>query len=540
MRKINHLWQPVLIGAVIACLLIPTAALSKEADRMVPPISIYSATADYDPVRYEYAQLVAAEWRKLGFEVKVEPLEWSRLNELVTNQQKYDTATIAWAGRAERIDPDHFIFVTLHSSQTGLGQYNETGYQNPVYDDLAVKVRQEIDLEKRRKHVFAAQAIAASEVPYAPIVHRKQLMAYNKKDFTNVETMMGEGLNSFWTFISITPTGERKTVVWAYPGDVTMLNPVAANATHDFQTMRLIYDTLTRVAPDGKSQLWAAEAIDVKSPTDIAVKLRPNMKFHDGSPVTAEDVKFTFDYLKAANSRYFMGLIKPVEKVDVVDKLTVRFTLAAPFAAFLSNTLGSVFILPKHIWEKVEPAKAMEFKNDKPVGSGPFSMSYWRRDEEMKLSAMKDHFNAPKVDAVLKVPYANIQGMVAAVEAGKADLTGQWIEPAQAEQLKKNASLAVIEVENHGFYYFPFNLRNKPFSDKAVRRALTLAVPRKAIIEKLLEGYGTPAYSIIGPSNAFWHNPDVEKLDYSIEKAKEELKKAGYEWNKDGRVLYPK
>jgi peptide/nickel transport system substrate-binding protein len=73
-----------------------------------------------------------------------------------------------------------------------------------------------------------------------------------------------------------------------------------------------------------------------------------------------------------------------------------------------------------------------------------------------------------------------------------------------------------------------------------VRRALTMAVPRAEIISKLLEGYGTPAYSIMGPTNTYWHNPNVEKLDYSIEKARAELKKAGYEWDKQGRVYYPK
>jgi len=515
-----------------------TETTTLSQDDLVEPITIYAATADYDPIRNEFAYLIADEWKKLGFDVKVEALEWNRLNELVTNQQDFDVATIRWAGRAERIDPDHFVFITLHSSQTDPGQYNETGYSSPEYDAVAELQRTTLDPELRREHVFEAQEIATYEQPYSPVVHRRNLEAYNSADWGNVTTMMGEGINSFWNFMSMEPKTERTTYHWGYYSEVATLNPMAANASHDLITLRLIYDRLVRIGPDGKPQLWAAEELNIIDNTTIDVKIREGMKFHDGEPVTADDVKFSFDYMVEAQARYFMGLLKPVESVTVLDQLTVRFKLKEPFAAFIANTLGQVFILPEHIWSEVDPATAVEFQNNEPVGSGPFAFEYWRRDEEMKLTANKDHFNPANMDAIIKLPFASLQGLVMAFESGTVD-NALNLEPLTADRLAGKDGVTVVNIEDHGFYYLPYNVRKLPFSDMNVRRALAYAIPKQTIIDALLEGNGTPAYSVIGPMNEYWHNPDVEQILYDLDKAREILEDAGYRWDDNGRIYYP-
>ncbi|MCL4424942.1 MAG: ABC transporter substrate-binding protein [Firmicutes bacterium] len=519
----------------------PASQLTPE--RKVREIELYVTTADYDPVRYEFGMMVADQWRKLGLDVKVTPLAWPRLSQLGIKEKNYDAFTLNWAGLADRIDPDHFVFLTLHSSQAGVGQYNIAGYNNPEYDKIAEESRRATDPEKRRELVFKAQEIFARDLPYAPIAHRNQLMAYNKRDFDNVTTMMGEGLNAFWNFLSITPKGNKKVAVWGYPSDVTNLNVLTSTNAHDHQTARLIYDKLVQIDPEGKAIPWAAESIQQPDPKTVVVKLRKGMTFQDGKPVTSEDVRYTYQLINEVKSPYFMGRITQLGKVEAPDPQTVVFTLKEPSASFVANTLAQVYILPKHVWSKILADKGakgvLEYQNEKPIGSGPFKLEYWRRDQEMKLTRFDKYYQPAKVEGILKIPYANVQGMTTALEAGECDIGGWSLEPGQAKKLSGLSHLAVLDIPDHGFYHINYNMRRLPFDDLAVRKALTLAIPKKAIIDQLLEGHGVIAYSFIAPINKFWHNPKVEKTDYDLEKARQVLKTAGYEWDASGKLYYP-
>jgi peptide/nickel transport system substrate-binding protein len=514
-------------------------------DRKVRELELYVTTPEYDPIRYEFGLMIAEEWKKLGFDVKVTPLEWNRLAELGMKQKDYDAFTLSWAGRAERIDPDHFIYATLHSSNAGLGAYNIVGYDNPEYDKLAEEQRKVTDLEKRKEIVNRAQELFLEDLPYAPVVHRDQVMAYNKENFKNVTYMLGEGLNSYWNFLNMEPTGDQKVVRWGYPSDIDSLNPLSSTNSHDFQVTRLIYDRLVQISETGEPENWAAKSIeDVNSDGQTyKVTLHEGMKFHDGEAVTAADVKFSFDLVKEIQSPYFMSMVKPIDSVEVIDDLTVQFNLVEPFAPFISNTLAQMYIFPEHYWKPILDSEGatgvLEHQNEEIIGSGPFKMDYWRKNQELKLLRNDDFRTPAKIDGILSIPYSNTQGMVAAVEQGEADMTGWWVEPIQVDKLKENPMLEVISVKDHGLYHINYNMRRMPFDDKPVRLAMAYVIPKQRIIDELLEGYGTPANSLIAPANEFWHNPDIETFEYDFEKAMNILKDAGYEWDENGKIYYP-
>ena len=511
--------------------------------RRVRPIELYVTTPEYDPVRYELGLMVAENWRKLGFDVKVTPLAWDRLSELGLKQHKFDAFTLEWAGRAERIDPDHFVYQTLHSSQDIPGGYNVVGYHNEEYDQTAEAQRREMNSEKRRELVFRAQEIAAEDVPYAPVLYRNQIVAYNSREFENVTPMLGEGFMGIWNWLTITPKGERKVVRLGYPGDVTSLNPLSTVNAHDHQTLSLIYDRLVRVNPDGEPELWAAEDMKQVAPNVLEFRLRPGMKFHDGQPVTAADVVYTFQLIQQVKSPYFLNLTSMVKEVEATDDLTVRFTLTEPTASFLANTLGQVYILPKHVWQRIYDqggAQAvLNYPNTEPVGSGPFKLEYWRKDQEMMLKAVKDYFQPAKIDGILKIAYADNQGMVGALQAGEVDVAGWALLPQEADGLKGFDHLTILEVQNHGLVHINYNARVLPFSDKAVRLALTYAIPKQRIVEEILEGHGEVAHSIIAPANKFWHNPNVKKINFDLQEAVTILRQAGYKWDSEGHIYYP-
>lgn len=513
-----------------------------QPERRIRQIEFYVTTPEYDPIRYEFGLIIAQNWKKLGFDVKVTPLAWSRIVTEGVKKKTFDTFTLGWSGRAVRIDPDHFCYSILHSSQAGKG-YNINGYQNPEYDRWAELQRLTIDPQARRKAVFKCQEIFAKDQPHTPILSRAQLMPYNNRDWTDWTSMMGEGLQAFWNVMSVKPKTNQSILRWGYPSDITTVNPLAAVSSHDFQTLRLIYDRLVRVNTKGVPEKWAAEEITEIDSTTIEVKIRSGMKFHDGRPVTSQDVKFSFEYPAKVQAGLFMGPLKPIAGIEIVDDLTVRFKLNKPFAPFLANCLGHVFILPKHIWEGIPESvglkSAMDYANEKPVGSGPFKLVYWRRNEEMKMVRFDGYFNPPYIEGIIKIPYANTQGMIAGIETGECDFGGYWIVPLQAEQLQKSAHVKVMRVRDHGYYCINYNIRRKPFDDVAVRRALAYAIPKKLILDRILEGYGEIGHSMIAPANEFWHNPDIEKFHFDLERAKKTLANAGYEWGDKGRIYYP-
>jgi peptide/nickel transport system substrate-binding protein len=270
------------------------------------------------------------------------------------------------------------------------------------------------------------------------------------------------------------------------------------------------------------------------------------MTFHDGAPVTADDIVFTFDYFRKWKVGPFVAALAPLDTVEKTGKLSVRFKLKKPYGPFLGYTLSYVYILPKHVWEKIPEKAGLKHPSDWTdwknllIGSGPFKFEYWRRGEEMKLLRHEGHFSKPKIDGVLRIVYGDMQGLVMALQKREIDMIGWNISPLQAKLLKQVKNVTVINVPDQGFFPVHYNCRIKPFSDVEFRRALAYCIPKKRIVEEFYEGFAVEAHSTIGPMNKFWHNPNVEKIDFNLEKARKILKDAGYVWDKDGKLYYPK
>jgi peptide/nickel transport system substrate-binding protein len=295
------------------------------------------------------------------------------------------------------------------------------------------------------------------------------------------------------------------------------------------------YDTLMRIDIDAKPKLWAATRYKWLDEKTIDVTIRKGMKFHDGQPVTLEDIKFSFEY--GRKSGYLLSFLENLDSVKIVGDDTLRFKLKGPDAGFMFTVLSQVYILPKHIWSKVEnPAT---FANKKMVGSGPFKFNYRRRDEELSLKANKEHFAAPKNDGFLYVVYGNVEAIVGALEQGQIDATAALLEPPQVARLEKNPDLKIVAPLSFGMYLLEYNTRIEPFNDVHFRRAISYAVPVPQMINQIMDGHAVPAGAMISPENKFWHNSQLPPWPYDMEKAKEELRKAGYEWDDKGRLYYP-
>ena len=537
------LYYIIVIGLFLLFFTGISASEEKKADDVagrgkVRQITLSVTSSSYDPVRYGMGLLIAENWRKLGFDVKLVAMDWATISKECLNRKDFDAFILHWSGRAERIDPDSFCYSIAHSSQADAGGFNVSGYSNEEYDRYAEAQRYELDTEKRKQLVWKCQEIIARDQPFTPIVTRNRLNPYNDRDWTGWTPMMGEGLQSFWNMMNVKPQTGRINLRWGYLGDIRNMNPMTSMAAHDFQTQRLIYDTLIRINTNGMPVLWAAEDYKIINEKTFDVSIRKGMKFHDGYPVTSKDIKFSFEFPGKVNSSYFANILYPFRAVEIIDEYTVRFHIHEASATFIANCLGNVFILPEHIWSRI--SNPLEYSNDKPIGSGPFKLVHWRRNEEIKLSRFEGHFNPPHYENLIKKPYPNVQSMVAAVQNDECDFGGWYIEPVHADLLKKKTKHAkTIIARDHGFYHVNYNVRRTPFNDPALRKAMAAAIPKNQILDSILEGNGEILDSSIAPVNGFYYDPNIPKHVFSLEKARQILKDAGYAWDKNGKIYYP-
>ena len=511
-----------------------SAALAQER---VPAVTINTTTEAYDPIRYEAAFIIAEKWRELGLEVNVQPTEFSTLLGKFYDEQDFDATIIGWSGRVDRLDPQFFLG-TLDSRQSEPGGNNPGGYENAEYDELFTAQSQEFDVEKRREIVHQLQEVYTPEAPMAVLFYRDEVVAYNNTTFDGMNAMAGEGLYSEWGPMQAKPLGDRKTLRIGGPQEPDNLNPLASTSVWGWKWMRLYYDRLVRLSPEVEPILWAATAITPVDDKTIDVTLREGMTFHDGKPVTAEDVAFTYNYYKEKKFAYFGAYLAPLDNVETTGDLTLRFNLSTPSASFANIALSQIPILPKHLWEGIDNPAELTPENIPLVGSGPFVHKDYSRGEIMSITKNDKHFNADEVavDGVEFVIYADMEGVFTGLQTGAIDMTAWRMEAGQIPLAEGQDNLTVVSVPDFGYYHLTFNTRRAPFGDVEVRRALTQAMDRERMVNVLLDGRGEVGHTIIAPVNAFWSNPFVEQYEFDMDAARAALEKAGYSWDAEGRL----
>jgi peptide/nickel transport system substrate-binding protein len=233
-----------------------------------------------------------------------------------------------------------------------------------------------------------------------------------------------------------------------------------------------------------------------------------------------------------------------IKDIQIIDPLTVRFVLQEPYAPFLVNSLSQVPLLPKHIWDglakKAGIAKIQDWPNSQPIGSGPFKFEYWRRGEELKLTRNDAHFRKPNIEAIISIPYADVNGAVIGLERGESDMVTWNVGPVQEQRLAALKNIKVVQVRSNLVLAMDYNTSREPFNDERVRQALAYAIPKTKILQVLYDGRADIGQTVIAPVNEFWTNAKVQKYDLDMAKARGLLQQAGYEWDAEGKIYSPK
>lgn len=329
---------------------------------------------------------------------------------------------------------------------------------------------------------------------------------------------------------------------WA--GSPDTLNPGMAVLSEAYTIFGLVYDTMYQLQLDGTFKLSLADSVNVSDDGLVyTYKIRDGVKFHDGEPLTAEDVVFSYNLYHDTEDYPWMGdYTAYFDKVEATDKNEVVITLSEAIPN-IDAQLVFLYVLPKHVWEG---QSGSEYDNVTAIGSGPFKMAPegYKQNEFVHLVANKDYFaGPPKVDEVIFQTFENQDALVQAIKTGQVDMITEMPNTA-VESLKADANIEVVTgapfaPEVTDIIFNQVTPENCPpddglctghpaLQDRNVRLALAHATDKQKIIDVVLLGLGTPGLTLIPDGLGFWYNSSLKDYEYDVAKANQILDDAGY------------
>lgn len=368
------------------------------------------------------------------------------------------------------------------------------------------------------------------------------------------------------------------TFIYTTIGDAAILLPTLTQDTASSFVTTFVYDSLAIYDDKLNPHPSLAEKWEIKDDKVYTFNIRKGVKFHDGHELTAKDVVFTFltiahpkyqgvrfgdftsvkgwkelgDAYKAADQdlkdkkidqqkadELKMAAYEKFVKeggIQAPDDYTFRVETAEPFAPLFSRLTG-YGIMPKHLLEKdIANLKNSEYAK-KPVGTGSMKFVEWVKDDHITLQRNPDWKYSitgkpSNIDKMIIKVIPDQQANMVALETGETDLAN--ITPEQFDHFKNDVKhTQLYEYMTFSYTFMGYNHKNPMFSDKRVRQAITHAIPRQEIVDKILLGHGTLANSHASPIR--WdYNPNVPVFEYSPEKAAKLLDEAGWKLGADG------
>lgn len=326
------------------------------------------------------------------------------------------------------------------------------------------------------------------------------------------------------------PPPEPVRVRAAVTGDESTLNPYTyISGFPGWNLLMLQYDSLMQLDAAGVPQPWLASEVTVSADlSEWSVTLTDGVTFHDGEPVTAQDVAFSVNYFQTnPESSRFARDFRPVENVIVHDDHNVTFVLTGPNAGFDVGALADAPIIPQHIWESVELPSEYDFGGTN-IGTGPYVLVDYVQGQSYRFAANPDYFRgAPAVDELVVIVFADDAGAQAAIRTGEVDVIFERIPPEQIDLLDAQDPLDVVLGPEFTTQMINYDASKRPFDDVAVRQAINLAMDRQDIVDTVFLGaatVGSPGW--IHPGHSVY-NPAIETV-YDPAAANALLDSAGY------------
>lgn len=325
------------------------------------------------------------------------------------------------------------------------------------------------------------------------------------------------------------------TAIVAFNSDLRSFNPLV---TTDLNTIEvnyyMLFTPLLGYDESYEPRPYLASSWELDS-AGVTFHLNDDVRWHDGRPLSAYDVEFTFARAKDVETASVLSsaYLDLVESAEVIDSFTIRFQFSRPHARPLDGFWWPP--VPKHLLSEVPPAEmARADYNRRPVGSGPFRFGRWESGEYVILERSPDFpesLGGPAMlDRVIIRFIPEPATLLSETLTGNIDVNGS-VYAHQAEEIERTPGTRLLSFPSREYYYIGWNTRVPFLGDRRVRRALTMSIDRQQLIDALVSGYARPAIGTIAP----WHPmyADIEPLPYDPERAAALLAEVGWS-DRDG------
>lgn len=527
-------------ATALAGCLAAMGAQAQDLGEIVPPISLVYYAADIGVEHEQSARILSEEWSKLGLQFELQPIQFGTFVATINvGGGLEDMAVVVVGADPDRMDPTYWLYDSSVCGQ----RRNASKWCDEDYSAKATAQRGQIDEAERLQTVRELQEYHHANAPWWPVTHSLYGMLWNNQKWGNITNPMPlaphEGLVDPW--LNATPLTDDRILDWAYLEDVNGYNPLAEESAVGW--VRFIFDTFAKNNSAGEILPWAAESWEFLDETTLRIKLREDMTFHDGEPVTADDAVFTLAKAVEVQPPSMVARIGNIDRVEKVDDYSFDVFLKEADASFVPNSLTFLFIIPEHIWADYEGDVVDRdiVADNAVIGSGPFKFVTWRVNELHELATHADHFAAPAYDGIRRLALGQADAVRAAMIEGVGDIATTVLPvSAMSDLALQHDHLDFMEIPTHAAQLVWVNNEKAPFTDLAFREALRMATNKQRVVIEALQGFSNIADSGPVPNRLErWHNADLEAIPFDIEGARQILADAGYGWDSSGRLHYP-
>ena len=532
-------------------------------------LTITTLPADSDRESIRIANELEQALTTVGIDVSFDVRSGTEFNRAVLYDHEFDICIGRHPGGT---DPD-FLYEALHSLYIDeSGWQNPFGYANLAVDDLLEKQRHADGTERRDAVTNALEAIA-TEQPFVPICVPEEHRVVS----TDRVTGWADGhLATRSGYLGLEPTADVETLraVHTDSRPTKNLNPLAADYRGRGTITQLLYDSLATDDATGEIQPWLAESWERRGAT-LDVHLRNGCTFHDGEPVTAADVEFTYQFLadmsgddddRVAPAPRFRGWIDAVEAIDVRDRDRLELTVDAGQAVGERALL--VPILPAHIWRERSESPmglggsvlsqgtttAVVTNNVPPVGSGPYQFVARSEGDQLTLERFDDHFTlrsgverpAPMVETFSIDISPNSETAIQAVENDTADVTIAAVDTNRVGSVDEAGGQQLLESPSWTCYFLGFNTRKAPFGNPRFRRVIARLIDKEWLVENVFYGHARPVATPVTeqwvPDTLTWDGQDPETPflgangEVDVDAARAAFEDAGFRYDDRDRL----
>lgn len=314
-----------------------------------------------------------------------------------------------------------------------------------------------------------------------------------------------------------------RTLTVGVVSDPVTLDPALMASFFEISVQYNLHEPLVHVTPDLKIEPGLA-SVENPDPLTYRFTLKPNLTFHDSTPIDSAAVKANFDrMLDPATASPRRSELGPVEAVEVTGPLTFTIRLKAPYAPLLQ-------VLSNRAGMMVSPAAVKSLGADfatKAVGAGPYRVVSWTKNAELVLERFPGYWRGPvPIERIVFRPIADETVRLTNLRSGTVQLVDQ-VPGQTVAQLSREANVTLKQASGLGFNAFSFNTTRAPFNDARVRQAFTTAIDKQAVLRAVFFGTGSVASGGIPPSMAWAHDPSFAPYKPSADAAKKLLADAG-------------